>query len=725
MAYHSSIVFCVSFILACILFSKCDAVDNNPKLHIVYMGALPKTPYSPTSHHLSLLQQISDGNQATGSLIHSYKRSFNGFAAMLTNQQKEKLSRMEGIVSVFPSRILQTLTTRSWDFLGITESVKRSHTVESDVVVGVIDTGIWPESDSFNDKGFGPIPEKWKGTCAGGKNFTCNKKIIGARFYVGESARDNAGHGTHTASTAAGNNVRKASFYGLAEGTARGGVPSARIAAYKVCRELDCESVAIMAAFDDSIADGVDVLSLSLGGYSQLPFDQDPIAIGSFHAMARGILTVHAAGNSGPVPYSTSSIAPWMLSVAASTIDRQFIDTIVLGNGKKLTGKSINSFMSNGTKFPIAKKNRDSKECSVDGAYTCNCLDSQFVKGKIVLCGTHSENGAVNSGNPYGVIMMEIEEGTPASVTSLPSLTLSYVDYDVVTSYTNSTKDPKAEIMKSEAINDHNAPIVATFSSRGPNNLVPEILKPDISAPGVEILAAFSTSVPPSRNAFDKRSTKYNILSGTSMSCPHVTGIVAYLKTFHSDWSPAAIKSAIMTSAQPMKGSKDEIGEFSYGSGHVNPIQAIEPGLVYDIFEEDYVQMLCNLGYGNKAINLITGENHACPQVPNQSLVRNLNYPTLAAKVQSGTSFTIKFNRTITNVGQATSTYNATILPNPKINITVAPTILSFKSLNEKQSFIVTVTGEKLSRQIVLTSSLIWSDGTHNVRSPIVVQASN
>ncbi|OIV89156.1 hypothetical protein TanjilG_26019 [Lupinus angustifolius] len=420
---------------------------------------------------------------------------------MLTNQQKEKLSQMECVVSVFPSRNLQLHTTRSWDFIGFPESVKRSRAIESDVVVGVIDTGIWPESDSFNHQGFGPIPKSWKGTYAGGKNFTCNKKIIGAIFYVDESVRDIDGHGTHTASIVAGNNVPSARFYGLAQGTARGGVPSARIAAYKVCGELGCTSHAIMAAFDNAIAD------------------------------------VNAAGNNGPILSTISSVAPWILTVAASTIYQRFIDKVVLGNGKTLIG--------------------------------------------------------------------------------------------------------------------------------------------------------------------------------------------AYLKTFHPDWSPAAIISALMTSAKSMKGFKDDAGEYAYGSGHVNPASAIDPGLVYDISLEDYIQMLCNLGYKNKKVKLISGKNNACSNAAHKSLVRNLNYPTISIDVDSMTSFTIKFKRTVTNVGLENSTYKATILRNPRIKISVVPETLLFKSLHEKQSFVVTIHGGKLPEQNVLTSSLVWSDSIHNVRSPIVLHVSD
>ncbi|KAE9622114.1 putative cucumisin [Lupinus albus] len=720
MVRHSSIIFYISFITLYFNFSTCDASDDNPKLYIVYMGSLPKTPYSPTSHHLSMMQKVFDENDAKNSLIHSYKRSFNGFAAMLTNQQKEKLSKMEGVVSVFPSINLQLHTTRSWDFLGLTNSVKRNRAIESDVVVGVLDTGIWPESDSFKDEGFGPLPKHWKGVCDGGMNFTCNKKIIGARYYMdNKSARDSDGHGTHTASIAAGNSVPSASFYGLAQGTARGGVPLARIAAYKVCNEIGCESNAILSAFDDAIADGVNIISISIGFSDQTPFDKDPIAIGSFHAMVGGILIVNSAGNNGPVPGSISSVAPWMLTVAASTIDRRFIDKVVLGNGKILTGISVNSFSLNGTKYLIAKKN--SGECY--DSNTCNCLRSSLVKGKIILCDGITDI-KYGSANPIGSIIQYQNNGLPAFVTPLPSLVLSGAEYQFLKSYVNSANKPIAEILKSETIIDNTAPMVIGFSARGPNAVTPEILKPDISAPGVNILASFSPDVSPSGDKYDKRAANYNIISGTSMSCPHVSGIAAYLKTFHSDWSPAAIKSSPMTSAQTMKGSRDDIGEYAYGSGHINPIPAINPGLVYDISSEDYIQMLCNMGYDSDKVKLISGKNDVCTNAPDRSLVRNLNYPALATNVEPMTSFTINFSRTVTNVGLSNSTYKVSILSNPRIKVMVIPNILSFKSLHEKQSFVVTVTSNKLPNETVLTSSLLWSDGTHNVRSPIVINVS-
>ncbi|VVA29794.1 Hypothetical predicted protein [Prunus dulcis] len=160
--------------------------------------------------------------------------------------------------------------------MGLNEKVSRNSVVESDIIVGVIDTGIWPESESFKDDGFCPPPKSWKGVCDGGKNFTCNNKIIGARRYTAESARDELGHGTHTASTVAENAVKDVNFYGLANGTAGGGVPAVRIVAYKVWGLSLGYNV--LAAFDDAIADGVNIISVSMGTV-EAGIDDDPVAI--------------------------------------------------------------------------------------------------------------------------------------------------------------------------------------------------------------------------------------------------------------------------------------------------------------------------------------------------------------------------------------------------------------------------------------------------------------
>ncbi|XWS28906.1 hypothetical protein CRYUN_Cryun25bG0112100 [Craigia yunnanensis] len=691
------------------------------QVYIAYLGSLPEGEYFPSSHHSSMLQAIFKQSSVANYLIRSYGRSFNGFATKLTNEEAKTLARMKGVVSVFPSKVYHLQTTRSWDFMGFNVTVKRNATSESNVIVGVIDTGIWPESESFSDEGFGPPPKKWKGSCMGGRNFTCNNKIIGAQVYASDTARDVEGHGTHTASTAAGNNV-DASFFGLAKGTARGGVPSARIAVYKVCNE-GCTSAALLAAFDDAIADGVDVITISIGSDSSSEFYQDPIAIGSFHAAEKGILVMQSAGNSGTSgPRSVSSVAPWILSVAASTTDRLFIDKVLLGNGEILTGYSINSFNLNRTKVPLVYGLEVTSDCDESDARICwyDCLKRSLVKNKIVLCDEFRGQEQAQEARALGTILPTSFDNISFVVT-LPASALSINDYDRVKTYLTTTKQPEAEILKSETIEDSTAPVVAPFSSRGPNLIVPDILKPDISAPGVDIMAAYSPVVSPSGTTTDERRVKYNIISGTSMSCPHVAGVAAYIKTFHPDWSPSAIRSAIMTTAFPMDPSNNPDGEFAYGSGHVNPVKAINPGLVYDIVKGDNIRFLCSIGYGEGTIRQISGDNSSCPENSENLLPRDFNYPSLTAAVPIGDSFTVNFHRTVTNVGVAKSTYNVEVPANSKLKVKVIPEVLSFKSLKEKKSYNVTVIGEALSNSSMVSTSLVWSDGTHSIRSPIVI----
>ncbi|XP_057458027.1 subtilisin-like protease SBT4.3 [Lotus japonicus] len=743
MAKHSFLlIFLLSFVLAPTNPFFCDASndDGDHKLYIVYMGSLPvqrdSSNYSPTSHHISMLQQVVGGSDVTKHHVRSYKRSFNGFAAKLSEKHKKMIAGMDGVVSVFLSKTLHIQTTRSWDFLGFSESIKRQQKYESDLVIGVIDTGIWPESDSFTDQGVSHIPAKWKGHCKGGANFTCNNKIIGARFYSlpqdatandHNTIRDINGHGTHTSSTAAGNTVIGASFYGFAQGTARGAVPSARIAAYKVCFNDGCDDASTLAAFDDAIADGVDIISISIGTDKAYDFTSDTIAIGSFHAMERGILTVQSAGNSGPASGSIMSVAPWLLTVAASTIDRQFIDKVILGNGKTLIGRSVNAVVSNGTKFPIAKRNANDERCR---GYSdlCQCLRSEIVKGKLVLCEGLLKDEAAYEKGAVGSITTDL--GNPdndcSKVTYFPSLNLNPKDYAIIQDYTNSTNNPEAEILNSESFEDHSAPKVASFSSRGPNPLISEIMKPDVSAPGVDILAAWSPIASPSLYSSDKRKVNYNVLYGTSMACPHVSGVAAYVKSFHPDWSPAAIKSAIMTTAEPLNGNYNMTGEFSYGAGNVNPVKAIDPGLVYDISMKDYVNMLCNYGYSAKKLKIIAGAHSlSCYGEHHRSLVKDLNYPAITVNVKPLEPYIIKVNRTVTNVGFPHNlTYKATVLPNLKMNITVEPEVLRFESLHEKKSFIVMVSGGGLRIGSAISSSLVWSDGKHYVKSPITVLVS-
>ncbi|KAL6341120.1 hypothetical protein AAG906_032235 [Vitis piasezkii] len=709
-----------------VLTMGANATDDGRKVYIVYLGSLPQGEFSPLSQHLNILEDVLEGSSSRDSLVRSYKRSFNGFAAKLTEKEREKLCNKDGVVSIFPSNLLQLQTTRSWDFMGLSETIERKPAVESDVIVGVIDTGIWPESPSFSDEGFGPPPKKWKGVCSGGKNFTCNKKVIGAQLYNSlndpdDSVRDRDGHGSHTASTAAGNKIKGASFYGVAEGSARGGVPSARIAVYKVCFQSGCADADVLAAFDDAISDGVDIISVSLGKGSAPNLNEDSLAIGSFHAMAKGILTLNSAGNGGPNTYSVGSVAPWMVSVAASTTDRQIITKVVLGNGTTLAGSSINTFVLNGTEFPLVYGKDATRTCDEYEAQLCSgdCLERSLVEGKIILCRSITGDRDAHEAGAVGSISQEFDV---PSIVPFPISTLNEEEFRMIETYYISTKNPQANILKSESTKDSSAPVVASFSSRGPNTIIPEILKPDITAPGVDILAAYSPVAPVTDEAEDKRSVKYTILSGTSMSCPHVAGIAAYIKTFHPDWSPSAIQSALITTAWPMNGTTYDDGELAFGSGHVDPVKAVSPGLVYEALKADYINMMCSMGYDTKTVRLVSGDNSSCPKDTKGS-PKDLNYPSMAVKVEETKSFKVEFPRTVTNFGSANSTYKATVInTNSHIKVQVNPDILSFKLEKEKKSFVVTVVGQGLDsfEAPIAAASLVWSDGTHSVRSPIV-----
>ncbi|XVF10694.1 hypothetical protein REPUB_Repub07fG0204500 [Reevesia pubescens] len=699
------------------------------------MGDRPKGEFSAaTTHHSMLKAVLGSASSAKKSLIYSYQ-SFNGFAAKLTDEEVGRFSEMEGVIRVIPNHILKLHTTRSWDFIGFTQDNVGAK-LEGDVVIGLLDTGLWPEHESFNGQGLAAPPSKWKGTCQGA-NFTCNNKIIGGRYYNSDgfydendfkSPRDSEGHGTHTSSTAAGNKVPGASYFGLANGTARGGVPGARIAMYKVCWSSGCSTADILAAFDDAIADGVDIISVSLGSDWPLPYDEDPIAIGAFHAMKYGILTSNSAGNSGPWPYTVSNYAPWTLTVAASTIDRKFVAKAVLGNGQVFTGLSINSFVLLGKSYPLiwgGDASNYSAGASPDISRYCitGSLNSYKVEGKIVYCETLWDGSGVLQANGLGTIMADDEITDFSFNYPLAATQISTSDGEKVFDYIKSTENPTATILFGETPTDVMAPYVVSFSSRGPNPITPDILKPDLTAPGVDIIAAWSPVAPPSIDFEDSRSVEYNIISGTSMSCPHASGAAAYVKAAHPDWSPAAIKSALMTTTTVLDPKKHEDLEFAYGSGQINPSQAINPGLVYDANETDYVNFLCKQGYNTTIVRLITGDNSSVCTSTIPGPAWDLNYPSFSLAIADGQTIYGVFTRTVTNVGSPNSTYTAWVSRQPGFTITVDPPTLSFSALGEKKSFTVKVTGPKIWQQPITSGNIIWQDSDHKyaVRSPVVV----
>ncbi|CAD5181667.1 unnamed protein product [Musa acuminata subsp. malaccensis] len=705
------------------------------------------------SHHEMLSSVLGSKDAAFNSIVYSYRYGFSGFAARLKESQADQIAVLPEVLSIEPSRAFRLQTTRSWDYLGLGYQHHQPPGLlekgkEGDgIIIGVHVNGsfsfigIWPESRSFNDDGYGPAPSRWKGKCEVGQNFTvnhCNRKIIGARYYNKDarpsevardydSPRDANGHGTHTASTAAGSLVSDANFHGLGSGTARGGAPRARLAIYKVCWGSGrCGKADVLQAIDDAVGDGVDILSLSIGGDGYFP--------ATLGAVKKGTTVVFSGGNDGPVPQTINNAVPWVITVAASTIDRSFPTDIILGNGRTLVGQSMCYASSDpGYKVLVAFDS-----CSVVPQYLTQLAD------KIVLCFDRTFAGAVAAAGETSQLLgkLSLAGARGAIIARFPrsilpdcsGITCVLVDYDVGGQIANYARvetasgriplvhvNPASNIVGSQVM----SPRVAAFSARGPSTGYPDLVKPDITAPGVNILAAVRDG--------------YQFMSGTSMACPHVSGIAALLKVVHPDWSPAAIKSALVTTAYttndrgfPVEAEaipRKLADPFDYGGGHIDPNRAMYPGLIYDIDPNDYVNFF---RYTNRVSNSTSGQNHlklpsgAIPDLRKSgvgsSRTYDLNLPSISIPDLKETP--VKVRRTVTNVGDTHGRYMAVVQTPAGVKMEVQPSVLHFRASGEKLNFEVTFTPLHKVQGGFTFGSLTWVHrrGKNWVRIPIAVR---
>ncbi|KAG5039162.1 hypothetical protein JHK86_020002 [Glycine max] len=516
-----------------------------------------------------------------------------------------------------------------------------------------------------------------------------------------------------------------------------GGSPRARVATYKVCWPPidgnECFDADIMAAFDMAIHDGVDVLSLSLGGNATDYFD-DGLSIGAFHANMKGIPVICSAGNYGPTPATVFNVAPWILTVGASTLDRQFDSVVELHNGQRFMGASLSKAMPEDKLYPLINA-ADAKAANkpVENATLCmrGTIDPEKARGKILVClrgvtaRVEKSLVALEAGAAGMILCNDELSGNEliADPHLLPASQINYKDGLAVYAFMNSTKNPLGYIYPPKTkLQIKPAPAMAAFSSRGPNTVTPEILKPDVIAPGVNIIAAYSEGVSPTNLGFDKRRVPFITMSGTSMSCPHVAGVVGLLKTLHPDWSPAVIKSALMTTARtrdntgkPMLdgGNDAKATPFAYGSGHIRPNRAMDPGLVYDLTNNDYLNFLCFSIYNQSQIEMFNGARYRCPDIIN---ILDFNYPTITIPKLYGS---VSVTRRVKNVGPP-GTYTARLKVPARLSISVEPNVLKFDNIGEEKSFKLTV---EVTRPGETTAfgGITWSDGKRQVRSPIVV----
>ncbi|CAN0863796.1 Subtilisin-like protease SBT1.7 [Linum grandiflorum] len=707
-------------------FSHLSTAEKQTYIVQISTSQLPAT--TPSSDGAEWYESSLRSVSTTAELLYTYTHAIHGFSTRLTPREAQLLQSQPGILSVTQESIYHLHTTRSPAFLGLdlaSDLLPQANTV-GEVVVGVLDTGAWPESRSYDDAGFGPVPSSWKGKCEVGTNFTvshCNRKLIGARFFArGYEATigrvgDDDGHGTHTSTTAAGSAVDGASLFGFAAGTARGMATRARVAVYKVCWMGGCFSSDILAAMDVAIQDGVNVLSMSLGGGTS-DYYRDSVAIGAFSAMEKGILVSCSAGNSGPTSYSLSNVAPWITTVGAGTMDRDFPAMVRLGNGKNYSGVSLyKGSLLNSKPLPFVYA-ANASNATNGNLCMIGTLIPEKVKGKIVLC--DREAGGL------GMVLANTAangEELVADAHLLPTAAIGQKNGDEIKRYLLSDRNPTATILiQGTKLGVQPSPVVAAFSSRGPNTITPEILKPDLIAPGVNILAGWTGKVGPTGLAADPRRVEFNIISGTSMSCPHVAGLAALVKAAHPEWSPAAVRSALMTTAYVSYKDGNDSTPFDHGAGHVDPVSALNPGLVYDLTAEDYLSFLCALNYTELQINTVARRNYTCDPKKKHS-VADFNYPSFAVNKKKAAVLVVKHTRTVTNVGASGGVYKVSVTPEqiPGVKIVVEPETLSFKEANEKKGYTVTFMASSMAIGTNRFARLEWSDGKHVAGSSIAV----
>lgn len=747
--------------------------DRRPYVVRMDVSAMPAPFATHDGWYRSVLSSASARDAAAAPAaehLYTYSHAMNGFSAVLTARQVEEIRRADGHVAVFPETYARLHTTRTPAFLGLSAGAGAwpASRYGADVVVGIVDTGVWPESASFSDAGVAaPVPARWKGACEAGASFRpsmCNRKLVGARsFSKGlrqrglnisdddyDSPRDYYGHGSHTSSTAAGAAVPGASYFGYANGTATGVAPMARVAMYKAvfsADTLESASTDVLAAMDQAIADGVDVMSLSLG-FPESPYDTNVVAIGAFAAVRRGILVTCSAGNDGSDSYTVLNGAPWITTVGASTIDRAFTATVTLGAGaggaRSIVGRSVypGRVPAGAAALYYGRGNRTKERCE------SGSLSRKDVRGKYVFCnagegGIHEQMYEVQSNGGRGVIAVSnMKEIMDPSDYVTPVVLVTPSDGAAIQRYATAAAAPRASVrFAGTELGVKPAPAVAYFSSRGPSPVSPAILKPDVVAPGVDILAAWvpNKEVMELDGGETKLYTNYMLVSGTSMASPHVAGVAALLRSAHPDWSPAAVRSAMMTTAY-VKDNADDADLVSmpggspgtpldYGSGHVSPNQATDPGLVYDITADDYVAFLCGeLRYTSRQVAAIAGHRAGCPAGAGAASHRDLNYPSFMVILNKTNSATRTFTRTLTNVAGSPAKYAVSVTAPAGMAVKVTPATLSFAGKGSTQGFSVTVQVSQVKRSrdgdnyIGNYGFLSWNEvgGQHVVRSPIV-----
>ncbi len=697
-------------------------------------------------------EQAAVAESVGADIISSYTLATNGFSSTLTADQAAALAADSRVLAVVKDELLHLqAAVPSTDFLGlggeggVWDATGGVESAGEGVVVGIIDSGVAPENPSFAGEPLGAAPgaepyrdgdsivfdkadgTRFRGACVTGEQFTaddCSTKLIGARYFLDNfdedsigadraeyvSPRDGNGHGSHTASTAAGDHGVPAEVGGRELGEISGVAPAAKIAVYKACwsgptpQDDGCATGDLLAAIDAAVFDGVDVINYSIGGGAAMTTvsltDQ-----AFLRAAAAGIFVAASAGNDGPEASTADNAAPWITTVAASTIP-SYEASVRLGDGRTFLGGSITVPAGGSLTGPLVA----ASVSGVDGAdepRLCGpgTLDPARTAGAIVLC----ERGVVDRvaksaevARVGGIGMVLVNPG-PNSIDldthSVPTVHLDAEAYDAVSGYAatagasvtledgNTTGGPSAP-----------APQVAGFSSRGPILADGgDVLKPDVAAPGVAILADAA-------NAEDE-DPRFQLLSGTSMASPHVAGLAALYLGERPNASPAEVKSSLMTTAyDTVDRAGDPIDDpFLQGAGHVDPTRYFEPGFLYLNDVDDWYGYVEGLGFVDVGVE---------PVDPS-----NLNLASISVGALAGVE---TVTRTVT--AAAPGHYEAQPVEMPGVEVSVSPASLDFAAAGDEVQYTVTFRRTDAPLDAFTTGTLRWVGADGTVTTPLAVR---
>jgi len=707
-------------------------------------------------------------------LVASFEYAANGFSAALTPAEAESLAAQKGVLSVQRDELRQLHTSESPDFLGLDDrrGAWDSGFTGAGVVVGVIDSGIWPEHPSFAarddlepapftletipDLNPDPAVTVPSTGCDFGDTaynpddvaFTCNNKLIGARDmrvlyeqFIGSetyaTARDYDGHGTHTASTAAGNPDVEASIFGRDFDETSGIAPDAHVVAYSACGNLGCFGGDLALAIDTAAADGVDVINYSIGSDTPGLIGADDIAF--LFASDGGVFVATSAGNAGPGAGTVGAPAsvPWVTTVGASTQKKTYIADVITGDGsssrwtrwfKRDIGRFDGASITPGTgdQLPfVDAANHGNELCDPAVDFTGD------ITGAVVLClrggpARVEKSSAVADAGGAGMVLYNVDDVQDLLTDNhvIPSVNITNSDGLALKQYiADNGADATVEISDGEEERQRGS-TMAAFSSRGPvgSPASDDIIKPDVTAPGVQILAG--NSLTPTLGA---QGELFQSISGTSMSSPHVAGLLALLKQAHPDWSPAMAKSALMTTARQDVRKQDgetRADPFDFGAGHVDPSgrasaegSVFNPGLVYNAELFDYFGFLCDAAPEIFVNAAATCAALAAAEFP--TVATDLNYPSIAVSEVPGAK---TITRTVTNVSDEAGSYRARVDEPRGYDVTVTPDRITLAP-GETATFEVAFTNASAPIGEWRFGSLSWVDGRNRVRSPIAVKA--